>query len=333
MARLTLSLGLVDSCDTTISLARGSVTPQGIDFAVTQTEPPKLFRRQAETGDFDVCEMSISTYVMMRARGEDAFLGLPVFPRRSFRHGFVFVNTATGVREPGDLAGKRIGLPEYQQTAAMWIRSILRDEYGVNTAEIEWVVGGLHDRVGPERYWDELSGGVRMRRVAEGETLNGLLEAGEIEAVIGAQRPRSFGRTPQVQRLFPDFRAVEQAYYGKTGFFPLMHLIVVRRALAEAHPWIVRNICDAFEASKRDSDVRLRALSDRACALPWLQDDVEEIEQIFGATDYRPYGLAPNRTALAKMAEMSFFDGLSPVQVEVDGLFAESSRGWRPASA
>jgi 4,5-dihydroxyphthalate decarboxylase len=333
MARLTLSLGLVDNCDTTISLARGSVTPQGIDFTVTQTEPPRLFRRQAETADFDVCEMSISTYLMMRARGEDLFLALPVFPRRSFRHGFVFVNTSTGVHGPADLAGKRIGLPEYQQTAAMWIRSILRDEYEVDTAGIEWVVGGLHERVGPERYWDQLEGRVRMRRVADGETLNGLLEAGEIEAVIGAQRPRSFGRAPQVQRLFPDFRAVEQTYYEKTGYFPLMHLIVVRRSLVEVHPWIVRNICDAFEASKRDSDVRLRALSDRACALPWLQDDVEEIERVFGGADYRPYGLAPNRAALAKMAEMSFIDGLSPARLEVDALFAEASRSWRPASA
>ena len=331
MARLTLSLGLVDSCDTTTSLAHGYVAAQGIDFAVTQTEPPKLFRRQAETSDFDVCEMSISTYLMMRSRGEDAYLGLPLFPRRSFRHGFVFVNTETGIRNPVDLAGRRIGLPEYQQTAAMWIRSILRDQYGVDTAGIEWVVGGLHERVGPERYGDELQARVRLRRLAATETLNSLLEAGEIEAVIGAQRPRSFGRAPQVQRLFPDFRRVEAEYYAETGFFPLMHMIVIRRALAEEQPWIVRNICDAFEASKRDSDTRLRALADRACALPWLQDDVEEIQRIFGSADYRPYGLAPNRPALEAMAQMSVVDGLSPVRVDVDDLFAESSRTWRPA--
>jgi 4,5-dihydroxyphthalate decarboxylase len=169
-----------------------------------------------------------------------------------------------------------------------------------------------------------------MRRLAPTETLNDLLEAGQIEAVIGAQRPRSFGRAPQVQRLFTDFRRVEAEYYAKTGFFPLMHMIVVRRALADEHPWIVRNICDAFEASKRDSDTRLRALADRACALPWLQDDVEEIQRIFGAADYRPYGLAHNRAVLEAMAEMSFVDGLSPARVDVDALFAESSRSWRP---
>jgi len=333
MASLTLSLGLVDSCDTTTSIARGYVSAQGIDFAVTQTEPPKLFRRQAETADFDVCEMSISTYLMMRSRGEDGFAGLPIFPRRSFRHGFIFINTDTGVLAPGDLAGKRIGLPEYQQTAAMWIRGILRDEYGLDTTAIEWVVGGLHERVGPERYGDELQARVRLRRLTETQTLNGLLESGELEAVIGAQRPRSFGRAPSVQRLFPDFRSVEREYYQKTGFFPLMHMIVVRRRLIDEHPWIVRNICDAFEGSKRDSDARLRALSDRACALPWLQDDIEEIQRIFGGADYRPYGLAANRAAMEKIVEMSFVDGLSPVRVNVDDLFAEGSRSWRPAAS
>jgi 4,5-dihydroxyphthalate decarboxylase len=269
---------------------------------------------------------------MMHARNELEFVGLPVFPRRSFRHGFVFVNAEAGIDNPKQLEGRRVGLPEYQQTAALWIRGIFRDEYGVANDQIQWVVGGLHEHVNPERYADELPKRLQVTHLAEGQTLNDMLVNGDIQAIIGAQRPSSFGRLPQVRRLFPDFRRVEQDYFQRTGFFPLMHMIVARRSIVDAHPWIVEVICDAFEQSKRDSDERLRAIADRACALPWLQDDVEEIERIFQRADYRPYGFAKNRAALEKMAEMSYLDGLSKARVDIDGLFTETGRSWQPGA-
>jgi 4,5-dihydroxyphthalate decarboxylase len=331
MTILSVSLGLVDHCETTAAIANGSVAPQGIDCRVSTTSPADLFRRQAQLAEFDVAEMSISTFVAMHARADQRFVGLPIFPRRAFRHGFIFVNRTSGIAEPKQLEGHRVGVSEYQQTASLWIRGILRDEYGVETDRIEWHEGGLHERAQPERYAIELPARTRLRGIGPDQTLNEMLVAGEIDALIGAQRPRSFtSGVAGIERLIPDHRRVEQNYYRRTGLYPPMHMIVVRRTLLEQDPWIAQSLCDAFENAKRDADDRLRSTAARTGSIPWLLDDIEEIERVFGSLDFRPYGFPGNRRVLDKITEMSLRDALVPMKVDAASLFAESVRDWDP---
>jgi 4,5-dihydroxyphthalate decarboxylase len=327
MATIKLSLGLVDHCDRSAPIVDGSIKAQGVDFVITTDAPGSLFRRIAQLAEFDISEMSFSTYLAMRSRGDDRYIGLPIFPRRTFRHGFIFVNTKSGISAPRDLVGQRVGVPEYQQTAALWIRGILRDEYGVATNSIHWFEGGLDIQDRPERLPLKLPANLRIERIRKDQTLSDMLRDGVLDAVIGTSRPPCFVEgVPHVRRLFPDYRAVEQDYYRRTGFFPIMHMMVLRRLQYEAHPWLARNICKAFEDAKRESNRRFAVIANRWSALPWLLDDIEELERVFGKSDYWPYGIEKNRRILTKMLDMSNEEGLSPVKLDVEELFAESER-------
>jgi 4,5-dihydroxyphthalate decarboxylase len=326
MASLTLSLGLTHICDRTEAIINGSIRPQGIEFIVSMDSPHELFRRQAQHAEFDVAEMSVSTYMALCSQRDDRLVGLPIFPRRAFRHGFIFVNTSSGITQPKELEGRRVGV-SYQQTASLWIRGILRDEYGVETDEILWFEGGLNEsgQAGPLPI--SLPERIKIERIGEHQTLGDMLRDGELDAVIGPGRPRCFVQgVPNVQRLIPNYRQTEQEYYRKTGFHPIMHMMVLRRSIYEAHPWTAQNIFAVFEEAKQWSESRLVAIAERICALPWLIDDIEELHRVFGKTDYWPYGIEPNRAILQKMIDMSYEDGLSLVRLEVDQLFAECLR-------
>lgn len=326
MGTLTLSLALVDHEDRNQAIIDGTVQPQGIDFIVTALSPNELFRRVAQFTEFDVCEFSFSTFVAMRTRGDDRLVGLPIFPRRAFRHGFIFVNTNSGIREPKDLVGRRVGVSEYQQTASLWIRGILRDEFGVDTDQIDWFEGGLDEAGQAERLPLKLPDRVRIQRLDPTQTLSNMLRDGELDALIGPRRPRSFTpANPHLQRLFPNYRLLEQDYYQRTGYFPIMHLLVMKRDIYEAHPWVAQNMYSAFEEAKRWSDSNFLAIAARTCALPWLLDDIEELDRVMGK-DYWPYGIEKNRKNMQKMIDMSYEEGLSPAKIEVDELFPESMR-------
>lgn len=326
MASIKLSLALVDHCDRTAAIVDGSITPQGVDFIITTAAPSELFRRIAQLAEFDVSEMSFSTYLALCSRGDDRYIGLPIFPRRTFRHGFIFVNTKSGITGPKDLVGRRVGVPEYQQTASLWIRGILRDEYGVDTNSIHWFEGGFEVQAEPERLPLKLPDKLRIERIRDDQTLNAMLRDGALDAVIAPTRPSCFiQHVPHVRRLFPHYREVEQEYFRRTGFFPIMHMIVMRRSLYKAHPWIAANICKAFEEAKRESDRCLAAIANRSSTLPWILDDMEELERVFGRNDYWPYGIENNRGILTKMIDMSHEEGLCPVKLDVAELFAETT--------
>lgn len=329
---LKLTLACVPNYDRTGPFLRGDVNPEGIDFSPTSFKKPgELFRRIAQGGEFDVAEMSVSTFTAMIARGDDRYVGLPVFPRRAFRHGFVFVNTHSGIASPQDLIGRRVGASEYQQTAAMWIRAFLADDYGVTSQSVTWVTGGL-DEEEPERYPIEVDSQFQIEAAPEGRTLGEMLEKGDIDALLGARQPDCYKRgVPHIKRLFENYFEIEQDYYRRTGWFPIMHMIVLRRSIYEEHPWTGRAIADAFETVRSDGWRRLNDLSSYACNLPWLLPYLEQTKEFFG-NDPFPYGLQPNARTVDYMFEQSYRQGLSSPRVQLSDVFpAEFLDGLAPS--
>jgi 4,5-dihydroxyphthalate decarboxylase len=321
---LTLACGLYDR---TVALQNGTAVADGIDLNYISMRPADgLFRRQARHAEFDVAEFSLSTYVILRARGDERMVAIPVFPSRKFRHSDLYINTRKGIRKPQDLVGRRIGAQEYQQTAAVWIRGILQEEYGVRPEQVEWYFGGYNQ---PENYTERipinLPPALRRVTISNRQSLNQMLEDGEIDAVMGASPPRAFiQRSPNVARLFPNFKEVETEYCRKTGIFPIMHTIVIKREIYERAPWIPVNLCLAFEKAKSIGLRRLHEVGQWYCALPWLTEYLEETTRVMG-TDPFSYGLAKNRRILEKFIEYCHEQGLTERQLKVDDLMAHET--------
>ena len=296
---LTLACGPYDRTE---ALRTGVVRPEGIDLNYLAIQsPPEIFARMVANQSFDASEMSCAHALIKRAEGDFPFVALPVFPSRVFRHGFIFVNTAAGIREPKDLEGKRVGVPEYSQTAAVWIRGLLQHEYGVNLETVRWFSGGVNapDRpdalvIGPDQE-------VSITRVRE-RPLNDLLVAGEIDALIGARRPDAFGKDPSVARLFPNYRELEREYYRKTRIFPIMHTLVIREAFYQEHPWVAESLYKAFAEAKAWCLAQMRFSSTLRYTLPWLHADLDEMSEVFGSDPW-PYGLEANRHVLTTLVQ------------------------------
>jgi 4,5-dihydroxyphthalate decarboxylase len=314
--RVTLACG---SYDRTEALRTGVVRPEGIDLNYVPIQsPPEIFARMLATGSFDASEMSCAHALIHKGRGDFPFVALPVFPSRMFRHGFIFVNTRAGIRAPKDLEDKRIGVPEYSQTAAVWVRGLLQHEYGVALETIRWFTGGVNAPGRPDVLlnWPD---GVTITRVSD-RSLNELLVEGEIDALIGARRPDAFGKDPRVARLFPDYRELEQAYYRKTGIFPIMHTLVIREAFYREHPWIAESLYKAFVEAKAWCLAQMRFSSTLRYTLPWLHADLEEMAGVFGADPW-PYGLEANRTVLETLVGYLVEQRLLPRPLALEELF------------
>lgn len=323
MSKLSLSYGGLLYLDRTLGLYTGDVVPQGIDLTyVAFPSPGDLFRRQAQFAEFDVSEMSASTYLVMTSRGDDRLVGLPVFVSRNFRHGQVYVHEGSGIGVPADLRGKRVGVTEYQMTAALWIRAFLEHDHQVRPEDLRWFEGGLVVPDWAERLAVELPSGVRVERIPAGKTLEGMLAAGELDALVTMQPPQGFDpRGGPVRRLFPDHPAVEREYFQRTGLFPIMHLVVMRRDVYEKNRWAALSLYNAFIEAKRMGARRLRAVTGLAVSLPWLAPALEEIDSVFGG-DAFPYGVERNRHVLEAMATYACEQGLASRKVGVDELFA-----------
>jgi 4,5-dihydroxyphthalate decarboxylase len=312
--RLSLACGPYDRTE---ALRTGVVRPEGIDLVYVPIQsPPEIFSRMVTTECFDVSEMSCSLYFIRRSRGDFPFVALPVFPSRMFRHGFVFVSRESGIESPKHLEGKRVGVPEYSQTAAVWIRGILQDEYGVDWRTCRWYTGGVNGIGRPDALVEWPRQPLAIERVYD-RTLNDMLVAGEIDALIGARIPKALGRDPRVARLFPDYRRVEQDYYRRTGIFPIMHTVVVRESVYRDHPWVVHSLYKAFVASKAWCLEQMRFSGALRYTLPWLHTEIEEAERVLGADPW-PYGLEPNRTTLETLGryvvEQGFVDRVLPLE-------------------
>jgi 4,5-dihydroxyphthalate decarboxylase len=319
--RLRLSYAGYPYLDRTRALELGTVAPPGLELNVQWLEITELFRRAARFAEWDACEMSASTYMMMLGAGEDTFVGVPVFPSRAFRHNLVVVNGDAGIAGPEDLRGKRVGLEDYQMTAALWIRAFLEHDYGVSPGDISWRYGGMSTPAYRERRVHPPPSGVQVTRIPDDRALEEMFEGGELDALITFEPTRVLDTKPGIRRLFPDSRDVEMDYFRRTGFFPIMHLVVVRRDVYEANRWIASALLEAFVESKRAGRERLHDLNALAVSLPWLEDELTRTGELF-AGDPFAYGFGPNRAVLDAMTRYAFEQGLTPRKLEPEELFA-----------
>lgn len=327
MEKLYLTVACGDY-DRTKALQDGSVQAEGIRLNYLPLQAEEIFWRMGGHKEFDASEMSLSNQITMVSRGNPAFVAIPVFPSRFFRHSCVFINTESGIQKPQDFKAKKIGAPEYSITAAVWIRGMLQDDYGVKTHEMEWLVGGQEEPGRKERVALKLPPQIKVAPIPEDKTLNGMLESGEIDALISARAPSSFIKgSPRIRRLFPNYKEVEVDYYKRTKIFPIMHVLIIRRELYEQHPWIARSLYKAFcEAKDRAIGAMLKITNTLACTLPWLFADVEELKQIFGS-DWWPYGIEPNRHALETLIRYMGEQGLIDKPLKVEEIFVPNVAG------
>lgn len=327
MEKLHLTVACGDY-DRTKALQDGSVQAEGIRLNYIPLQAEEIFWRMGGHKEFDASEMSLSNHITMVSRGSSPFVAIPVFPSRFFRHSCIFINTDSGIKGPQDFKGKKIGAPEYSITAAVWIRGMLQDDYGVKTHEMQWWVGGQEETGRKERVALKLPPEIKVTPIADDKTLNGMLENGEIDALISARAPSSFVKgSPKVRRLFPNYKEVEMDYYKRTKIFPIMHVLVIRRALYEQHPWVARSLYKAFsEAKQRAIGAMLKITNTHAATLPWLFAEVEELKSLFGA-DWWPYGIEANRHVLETLTRYMQEQGLIERPVKVEELFAPNVVG------
>mgnify|MGYP001201349490 CR=1 FL=1 len=306
-------------------LASGRVRAEGIELSILNMPVEEVFFRALRFREFDVCEMSMGRYVSLLSQGDCPFVAIPVFPSRMFRHSSLYVRRNGTVREAGDLKGKRIGVPEWAQTAGIYTRGMLADHFGVALAEVEWVQAGIHEAGREEEVEVRPPAGVTLTRVAD-RTLNDMLLSGEIDAVMSAHPPHCFESGDRlVQRLSEDFITVEHRYWQDTGVFPIMHTILLSREVYEKYRWIAMNLLAAFTTAKERSMARLRDATAARCPVPWLFEYVRRTEEIFGE-DYWPYGIEANRTTLLTFLKYAHQQGITNEQLAPDDLFAPEVR-------
>ncbi|HSF96083.1 MAG TPA: 4,5-dihydroxyphthalate decarboxylase [Thermohalobaculum sp.] len=323
---LKVSLATWDH-DRVAALHDGRVTVPGVGFESHILPTTKLFPIAVQEARFDITELSVSSYVLQVSRGTSAYTAIPAFVSRAFRHNGFFGRAGSGIASPADLAGRRVGVPEYQMTAALWMRGILADEYGVDPAAIRWRTGALDAGIRHERLELDLPPGMVVEPIKDGETLQDLLLAGEIDGLLAPKPPAAFlDGDPRIRRLLPDYEAVEQEYHRRTGFFPIMHLIAVRSTLVAENPWLPRALLEAFTEARDIALDRLRDVwlgSANRLSLPWLGASMERTLATMGP-DYWRYGYAANRDELAAICRYSRAQYLAAREVVPEELIHDS---------
>jgi 4,5-dihydroxyphthalate decarboxylase len=321
MAKLRLTLACWNY-DRTRALMDGRVALDGIELNYLNLPVEETFFRMLRYREFDAAEMSLSSYMVTLFQPDPPFIAIPIFPSRLFRHSCIYINSESGIREPKDLAGKRIGNPEYQMTAPVWIRGILSDEYGVAATSATYLTGGVEEPGRTEKIALSLPREIHVEPIGAGKTLSQMLETGEIDALYTARTPSSFhnGRG-KVRRLFPDYVPVEREYYRKTKIFPIMHTVVIRRELYEKNPWVAQSLYKAFVLAQKQTYEDLRESAALKFMLPWLVRHVEETREVFG-DDFWPYGFQANCHVLETFVRYHHEQGLSQRRLEPRELFA-----------
>ena len=311
--------------DRTRALRDGRVHVEGCNVTFLPLYPEEIFHRAFVHQEFDVCEISFSSYIRTVAEGTAPYIGIPAFVSRVFRHSGIYVREGSGIDKPEDLRGRRVGLPEYQITAVVWIRGMLQHQYGVNPTEIHWRQGGQEQAGRKERTPLKPIPGVDLQSIPEDRTLVDMLEAGDLDALFTARAPSSFlAGEPHIRRLFKDVRAAEQSYFRATGLFPIMHLVGVRRTLVERYPWLPASLFKAFNEAKALAMVDLYDVNALMVTLPWLVAEAGETAALMGA-DFWRYGVKENLKEIEALTQYSFEQGLSRRKVEVSELFAPST--------
>ncbi len=321
MSKLTLTLACWNY-DRTRALADGSVQPDGIDLNYLDLPVEETFFRMLRYREFEVAELSLSSYTVSMFQEPRPFIAIPIFPSRFFRHSCIYVNANAGIRTPKDLMGKRIGTPEYQMTAPVWIRGILSDHYGVPIDSVTYYTGGEEEPGRSEKIKLDLPANISVRPIGETQTLAAMLASGEIDALHTARMPSTFSKEDgPVRRLFPNYKAVEQDYYRKTGIFPVMHTVAIRRDVYEQHRWVAQALYKAFVEAQKRTYEDLYVTAALKAMLPWLTSHVEETRALMG-DDFWSYGFEANRSALATFLRYHHEQGLSKRPLEPEELFA-----------
>jgi 4,5-dihydroxyphthalate decarboxylase len=321
MAKLNLSVAIGDY-DRNRPLIDGRVGVDGVDPVFMTLSPEEIFFRALRSQDFDICELSLSSFTLKTALGESPYVGVPAFVSKAFRHTSIYVRTDR-IKEPKDLKGKKVGLPEYQLTANVWARAIL-EEHGVKPADIHWIRGGIEEAGRPEKITVKLPPGVRLDNAPEGRTISDLLDKGEIDGFIAPRPPSLAHPNPNVGWLFRDPVAAARDWFKRTGIFPIMHLIGVRRTLVEQHPYLPAAVLKAFEQSKAAALAALSDTSATKVTLPFVEETLKATRELMGE-DFWAYGVEPNRKTLDAFLRHHHEQGLSPRQLKPEELFHPST--------
>jgi 4,5-dihydroxyphthalate decarboxylase len=323
MSKLRLSIA-IGNYDRVRALFDDAVQIDGVEPIFMQLPPEEIFFRAFRTQDFDICELSMSSFTVKTALGDCPYVGVPAFVSRAFRHNSIYVRTDR-VKNPSDLKGKRVGLPEYQLTACVWARAILDDDHGIKPSDVIWVRGGIDDPSRPEKITIRLPSGVRLENAPEGKTISQLLEVGEIDAFIAPRVPRLAGKSnANVGWLFRDPVAAAKDYFRRTGIFPIMHVTGVRRSLVEEHPWLPAAVLKAFEQAKAKCLEELEDTATSKCTLPFVDEQLKTARELMGQ-DFWSYGLAANRKVLETFLRRHHAEGLSPRLVAAEEMFHPST--------
>ncbi len=310
--------------DRTRAIRDGRVKVEGCDVTYLPMYPEEIFHRAFKFQEFDVSEISFSSYIRTVSAGTAAYIGVPAFVSRIFRHSGIYVRKGAGIDKPEDLRGKRIGVPEYQITAVVWMRGLMQHEYGVKPSEIHWRSGGQEQAGREERTPLKPIPGLDLKAIPHDKTLVGMLRDGELDALFTARAPSSFlAGEPHIARLFPDTRKAEVAYYKKTKLFPIMHLIGIRKPLAEKYPWLATSVYKAFCEAKALAMIDLRDVNALMVTLPWLEAETHETAAIMG-DDFWKYGIDENRPEIEALAQYLHEQGLADRKVKIEELFHPS---------
>jgi 4,5-dihydroxyphthalate decarboxylase len=323
--RVPLTLACWDY-DRTAALATGEVRPEGVDLTYLSLPVEETFFRMLRHREFDAAEMSLSSYVISLDGGGGTdgspFVAIPVFPSRAFRHNGIYVSAASGIASPEGLRGRTVGVAEYQLTANVWIRGILAEHYGVPVASVRYRTGGQHQPGRVAKVAHDVPPEIDIAPIPPDRTLADMLVTGEIDALYTPRTPLPFAQgRPEVRRLFPDPRAEEERYYRQAGIFPVMHVVVLRRDVYQARPWLARSLFKAFEEARQLAENRLAETAASRDMLPWLYAEAERTRDLMGSS-WWSYGLAGNEEGLAVFLRYASEQGLVRRVVEPAGLFA-----------
>jgi 4,5-dihydroxyphthalate decarboxylase len=311
--------------DRVAAIKDGKVGVDGCDVSYFSLEPEEAFFRAFRNQEFDVTELSFSSYLLSTSKNSCPYIAVPAFLSRVFRHSGIYIRTDRGIKSPADLKGKLVGCPEYQLTALVWIRGMLKDEYNIEASDIRWRSGGQEEPGRDERTPLILTNGVELKPIPEDATLCDMLVKGELDAIFTARTPSCFSRgAASVGRLFPNYRDEEKKYFKKTGLFPIMHVIAIRKQLVEQYPWLALNVYKAFCRAKDLALEQVREVGWASATLPWCYAEALETIELMGK-DYWKYGVAENKRDIEAMARYSYEQGLAVRKLTAEDLFARST--------
>lgn len=327
MSHLSISLACWNY-DRTRALHDGRVRAEGLDINFIPLHAEEVFFRMARFHEFDVAELSLSTYVVSLFMKEPPFVAIPVFPSRMFRHSGIFINNEKNISKPSDIRGRKVGLPEYQLTGCVWMKGIMADEYGVPVDSVSYFTGSQEEKGRIEKLSLDLPQNISIQKIREDQTLTSMLGSGDIDILYSPRAPSNLsreGKLTNVVRLFDDYENVEKEYFRKTSIFPIMHTIAIRKDVYERNPWIAKSLYKAFVEAQKLAYEELSQTNQLVCMLPWQTSHFEEARRLMGK-DYWPYGLHENRKTIETFLRYSYEQGLSKKLLAPEDIFVRETQ-------